>query len=183
MEALEAIAQRKSTRGYAARPVEEGKIDILLKAGNSAPCVGGIHFAVITNPAVLKTVNEKSLHLMKTSGNAFLMGRAALQGYMPLYGAPLLIMVCSLRNTYSEANCAAAVTNMCIAATDVGLGSCYVITPTAAIASDPGLQKAIGLPLDFEPFCGIIAGYAGYDPYAATGTPHGKRRESISYCR
>lgn len=183
MDALEALTKRTSTRAFAARPVEDEKIDALLKAANKAPCVGGIHLAVITNADVIKRINERSLHIMKTSGNPFLMGRAALQGYVPLYGAPLLIMACSLRNTYSEANCAAAATNICNAATALGLGSCYVVTPTPAIATDAELQRTIGIPLDYEPFCGAIVGYPGYDPNATSGSPFGKRRESISYCR
>jgi nitroreductase len=134
---------------------------------------------VVLNPALLKEINDKTLTAMKNSGNDFLMGRAALPGYQPLYGAPLLLLLSApAEHPYGRDNCAAAVTTAGIAATALGLGSCYVISPILALEPDRDLAAKVGIPDGFRPVCGLIAGYAGPDNFAAPR----QEFKNVHYC-
>jgi nitroreductase len=133
-------------------------------AGRSAPKAGAFHISVITNADTLKTIDEKTLNIMKNSGG-FLKERASLEGYRPLYGAPALFLISSLDVPYKETNAACAATNITIAATALGLGSCYVISATLAFKDDPTLQKQTGIPESYSPVCGVLVGYAGGEKF------------------
>lgn len=180
MDAVRAIEARRSVRSYHGKAVEEDKIEILLNAANNAPKAGPFHISVVTNPDVLKEINDKALAGMKNSGNSFLVERAALPGYQPLYGAPLLLLFSAPEeNIYSLANVSNAATSAIIAATSLGLGSCYAVTPTLPFAGDKTLAEKLGIPSGMKPMCGVLAGYADGNKFSAP------RQEvpNISYCR
>lgn len=180
MDALKALEIRKSVREYQAKPVEAEKLETILKAANNAPKAGEFQISVILNAGLLKEINDKALDCMKKSGNAFLMERAALPGYEPLYGAPvLLVFSAPPENPYSFANVSNAATSGIIAATALGLGSCYIVTPTLALNEEPSLVKKIGVPEGFSPLCCMIAGYAGGDKYASPK----QVLNNINYCK
>jgi nitroreductase len=167
METLKALALRKSVRSYKNQPVEQQKLDGILKAGNHAPNAGPFLITVIQNPDYLREINDAALTGMKNSGNEFLMQRAALPGYQPLYGAPYLILLSAPAEGYGMANTSCAATNMTIAAADLGLGSCYVITPTLALDGKNTLSRKLNLPEGFVPMCGVLLGYAGDEGFPA----------------
>jgi nitroreductase len=61
---------------------------------------------------------------------------------------------------YKEVNAACAATNITIAATALGLGSCYVGSTTrGAFTDDMVLQKKAGIPDRYAPMCGVLIGY------------------------
>lgn len=166
MDAIKAIEARKSVRSYQGRAVEKEKIETLVMAAKNAPKAGNFHITVITNKEILGKINDTTLDAMKKSGNEFLMSRAALDGYMPLYGAPVLIMLSAPpEETFSAVNTACAATNVCIAATALGLGSCYVVSPTLTLGPDKEMCRKIGFPEGYAPFCGVLIGYAGEEKF------------------
>ncbi|MDL2286925.1 nitroreductase family protein, partial [Desulfococcaceae bacterium OttesenSCG-928-F15] len=168
MDTLQALEIRKSVREYQAKAVEAEKLESILKAANNAPKAGAFQVSVVLNPDLLKEINDKALLCMKKSGNAFLMERAAQPGYEPMYGAPvLLVFSAPPENPYSLANVSNAATSGIIAATALGLGSCYIITPTLALNEEPALCAKIGIPQGFRPMCCMLAGYAGGDKFAS----------------
>jgi nitroreductase len=168
MDTLQALQSRKSVRNYLAGPVENDKLELLLKAANSAPKAGEFHISLVLNPALLREINDKAHQAMKDSGNDFLVERAALPGYRPLYGAPaLLIFSAPAENPFSPATTANAATTAAIAATALGLGSCYVVTPTLALNADAALAGKLGIPSGYTTMCGLLAGYAGEENVAA----------------
>lgn len=180
MDALKALEIRKSVREYQAKPVETEKLEAILKAANNAPKAGEFQISAVLNPDLLKEINDKALLCMKNSGNAFLMERAALPGYEPMYEAPLLLVFSAPpENPYSVANVSNAATSGIIAATALGLGSCYIVTPTLALNEDPALMKKIGVPEGFKPMCCMIAGYAGGDRFASPK----QEMNNINYCK
>lgn len=167
MDAIKAVETRSSARAYAAKPLTANELDTLIKAAQNAPKAGDFHISVITNPAMLREINDKALTAMQNSGNDFLMSRAALPGYMPLYDAPaLLLFSAPPEGPYGAVNCACAATAAAIAATGLELGSCYVVTPTLALAADPGLNAKLALPAGFKAMCGLLAGYKNGEKFA-----------------
>lgn len=168
MDAIKAIETRKSARSYLDRAVGADDQKTLVTAAKSAPKAGTFHITVVTNKELLREINDKTLEAMKNSGNEFLMSRAALPGYMPLYGAPLLIVLSApAEEPYAAVNTACAATNACVAATGLGLGSCFVVSPTLALVPDKDLSGRAGVPDGFKVFCGVLAGYAGEEKFAA----------------
>jgi len=180
MEAIKAIELRKSVRSYKKEAVAEEAIAIILKAANLAPTAGDFHISVILNAELLREINDKALDIMKHSGNAFLMERASLPGYQPLYGAPLLLLFsASAENPYSIANVSNAATTAVIAATSLELGTCYAITPTLPLEQDKDLRARAGVPAGLKALCGVLIGHPDGDRFATSR----KERDNISYCR
>ncbi|GBF34709.1 nitroreductase [Desulfocucumis palustris] len=180
MNALEAIKARKSTRRYKPNAVEAEKIEQLISAANNAPKAGTFHISVVENQAVLKSLNDAALTSMKNSGNDFLMSRAALDGYQPLYGAPVLFLLSAPEGApYNQANVSCAAANMTVAATALGLGSCYVIAPLLGLQAKPELVGKIGIPQGFVPVCGVLTGYSdgnAFETAKSTGN-------NVNYCK
>lgn len=96
------------------------------------------------------------------------MKRAAIPAYSPLYDAPVLLMLSSQPDLYAQANAACAATCMTIAATGLGLGSCYVTTPTLALDGENDLSKRAGITEGNVPICGVLLGYAGEESFPPT---------------
>jgi nitroreductase len=110
------IYARRSIRVYQDRPLERDKIVQLLKAGMAAPSACNIQpweYIVVTEKATLDAM------------------RADAAGFGD-YNAPVAIVVCGYNefipwgNDEGALDCAAAIENMLIAATAMGLGSVWM---------------------------------------------------------
>lgn len=159
MNTLEALAKRKSVRGYTSQPVEQEKLETILQYGNKAPNAGPFQMTVIRNKELLQKINDITLAAMKTGDNDFLRERAAIPGYQPLYGAPVFILLSAPEGGYSQVNAACAVTNMAAVATELGLGTCYVVSALLAFQKEPNLAQKVNLPEGYVPQCGMLLGY------------------------
>lgn len=160
MDTLEALKSRKSIRSYLQKSIEKQKSDRLVEAAKGAPKAAPLHLTVIENRDMLKYMNDLALQTMKRAGNEFLQSRAALPGYEPFYGAPYLILMSSSADPFGMATASCAAMNVIMAATDLGLGSCYVVSPTLALKSDAKLSARLGIPNGLTGLCGVLAGYA-----------------------
>jgi nitroreductase len=179
MNTLDALQKRKSIRGYLDKTVEKEKLNLILKYGNKAPNAGPFQMSVITNKEILKTINDTVMDIMKSSDNDFMKMRSSIPGYQPLYGAPMLIVLSAPKEGFGAANTANAVTNMCIAATELGLGSCFVIAPLMVLDGTNELCKKIGIPEGFTPMCGMLLGYASENQIP--GKPYVEDYSNINY--
>jgi len=163
MNVSEAIAKRKSIRAYLDKSVPEDDVAKIVEAGRWAPNAGPFQISVIRDAGLRKKINDRTLDGMIHSANEFLQQRAALPGYQPLYGAPVVILLSaqadvphSLRNTSLSAE------NMLLQATGLGLGSCYLVSPTLALNGEKNhdLAREAGVPDGYAVQCVIIVGYA-----------------------
>ncbi len=180
MDALEAIAARKSVRAYLEKPVEAQKIAALVAAGKNAPKSGEFHMTVIENKELLQDINGKALNAMKNSGNQFSMSRAALDGYQPLYGAPLLIVLSAPEESrYAMACCSCAAANITIAAAALELGSCYLVSPLTVLNQGKEYLQKFGLPANWKAICCVIAGYPGGDAFSMPK----KEKDNVTYIK
>lgn len=157
METMQAIALRKSCRDYTDQEVEEEKLKQVLQAINHAPGIGVFHVTVIRNREFLRLIDDATLETMK-NGNDFTKAMAAQPGYRPLYHAPIFI-VFSIPDPMIEASAASAITTMTIAATDLGLGSCFVRSPILPLAPDSQLSARLNLPEGYFASVGMLLGY------------------------
>jgi nitroreductase len=148
---IDLIRARRSIRKYRQKPVEKDKIDLLIEAGLRAFSSRGSQpweFVVVTDPQTIAKLSEA-----KKSGSAF------------LKDAPLAIVVCVDRTKtdmwIEDASIAAAVLHL--AATDLGLGSCWIQIRLRDHAPNKSsgayVSNLLGLPKDLEVECMIAMGY------------------------
>lgn len=90
------------------------------------------------------------------NSEGFMRQRASIPGYEPLYGAPTLIVISAPEGPFSQINVSTSATTMILAATDLGLATCYVVSPIAILTQ---LKDKLNLPEDFIPVSGILVGY------------------------
>ena len=163
MDAMDAILKRKSVRAYEDKPVPADALSKIIEAGQWPPNAGPFQITVIRKAALRQKINDSALQAMKNSGIEFAMQRAALPGYQPAYGAPVLILLSApAEGPLGPVNAALAAENMLLAATGLGLGSCYLMSPTRALngESNKDLAREAGVPEGHDVQCAVIVGFA-----------------------
>lgn len=166
MNTLEALEARKSIRGYLSDAIEQDKLDAVLKAGNEAPKAGAFHMTVIRNAELIREIDQATAEAVAASGNAFLMKRFEEPGFSPTYGAPVLVVLSAPNGGYSTETVACAVTNMGVAAVELGLGTCYLVGVLMAFSVRPDLLERLDLPNGFAPHAAMVLGYPSPDQVA-----------------
>ena len=156
MQVMECIRKRRSVRKYLAVPVDWEKIGIILDAGRLSPSAGNIQdwqFLVVLDEDKRKQISEACLN----------------QAWMA--DAPIHIIICSItehskqfyglrgERLYSIQNCAAAAENMLLAATSLGLGSCWI----GAFDEDI-VKRVCRIPDRARPQIILTIGYADEEP-------------------
>ena len=182
MNISEAIAKRKSVRAYLDKPVPDDDLEKIIEAGRWAPNAGAFQISVVRNPGLRQRINDRTLDAMHRSANEFLRQRASLPGYQPLYGAPVLILLSGPADApHSARNTSLAAQNMLLQATGLGLGSCYLFSPTLALNGEDNrdLAREAGIPDGYAVQCAVIVGYAENENKFALGER--TRKGSVSY--
>lgn len=182
MNVSEAIAKRKSVRAYLDKPVLAEDLAKIVEAGQWAPNAGEFQISVIRDAGLRQRINDLTQDAMVNSGIDFLQQRVSLPGYQPLYGAPVLILLSGPTEApYSAANTSLAAENMLLQATELGLGSCYIVSPTLALnaGSHRALAQEAGIPEGFELQCAVIVGYAAAKNKFSVGER--AKRGSVNY--
>jgi nitroreductase len=149
MNIQETIYARRSIRKYQDKPVENEKIELLLKAAMAAPSGMNIkpwEFIVITDADVLEDI------------------RSALR--FGKFNAPLAIAVCgntsffkhTMASQYWVQDCSAATQNILLAAVGLGLGSVWCgVHPIHVFTKR--IMKILALPEHVLPLNVIYVGY------------------------
>lgn len=155
---LSLILQRRSIRKYLDQPVEEEKIEQLLKAAMAAPSAMNRQpweFVVIRDQEILEKIH-KTLTFGKMQ-------------------APLAIVVCGnlsgiskkLTNGFWVQDCSAATQNILLAATGLGLGSVWCgVHPIYTY--EKSISTFLGLPEGIKPLNVIFIGYPAEEKEART---------------
>lgn len=163
MNVSEVISKRKSVRAYLDKAVPSDDVAEIVEAGRWAPNAGPFQISVIRNVGLRRRINDRTLDAMIHSGNMFLQQRASLPGYQPIYGAPVLILLSAPADApYGAVNGALAAENMLLEATGLGLGSCFLVSPTFALNGENNrdLAQEAGVPDGYVVQCAVIVGYA-----------------------
>ncbi len=163
MDVSEAIAKRKSVRAYEDMPVLDDVLKKVIAAGQWAPNAGPFQISVVRNVGLRQRINNRAKDAMIHSGNDFLQARASLPDYEPLYGAPVLVLLSAPSDSpMGTINTALAAENMLLEATELGLGSCFLMTPARALNGEKNqdLAKKAGIPDGYVVHCAVIVGRA-----------------------
>ncbi|MDD5772314.1 MAG: nitroreductase family protein [bacterium] len=157
----ELVKHRYSVRSYKSQPVEENKLEKILEAARFAPTAANFQaFRLI----VIKTEHNK-------------------QGLRRIYDrdwfvqAPILICACGIPSkswvrkdgkNYNDVDVAIVMDHLILAATEEGLGTCWIgaFDPIAA-------KEVLALPKEFEPVAFTPLGYPN-------DQPNDKKRKSMA---
>lgn len=163
MDAIEALMARRSIRSYTDEKPTAEQLETITAAMNNAPSARACFITVVTDAAVLAAMDE-AVYTEMLSQEGFGKQRASIPGYRPLYGAPAVIVISAPDGlALGGVNAACACTAGAVAATALGLGSCFVMGPGAAARLIPDLKETLKVPEGYTPFCGLLVGYAN-DP-------------------
>lgn len=142
------IFKRKSIRKYLDKPVEQEKIELMLKAGMQAPSAANQQpweFLVVTDKEKLQQLSEMSPYA-KPLANA----------------AVAFILIGNLAKAHFpgswQQDLAAASENILLEATDLGLGGVWLGTAPEQDRMDY-ISKLFSLPEDLKPFSVLSIGY------------------------
>ena len=154
MDTLTAIAQRHSTRAFTSKPVAQPLLEQIVDAGRRAPTARNEQpwqFVVVTDATMRKRLAQLADY-----------GR-----FIADAGACVAVF-CSDTKYYLEDGCAAT-ENILLAATALGVQSCWVAGDKKAYA--PRVAELLGVPAGYKLVALLALGYA-----ASPGQAPAKRR-------
>lgn len=120
---IEVIMQRRSIRHYLDKAIPEEDLKQIIDCGMHAPSARNKqnwHFTVITNRDMIETINKMTLEGMER------LGIQKEPDFHVFYHAPVVIVLSSAIEGFSELNCGCALENMAIAAKAIGIDSCII---------------------------------------------------------
>ena len=168
MNVLEAIKARRSIRSYQDKPVEEEKLKTVLEAARWAASARNMQewkFVVVRD-------REKRQQLMKAAKGQKFVGEA-----------PVVIAACGTITDHVMScgqlsypiDVAIAVTDMTLAAVELGLGTCWI-----GAFSEPEVKKILSIPDEVRVVVLLTLGYPATTP---SPTPRKPLEEIVSYDR
>ena len=199
---IEAIHNRMSIRSYKPKPVPKDIINTIIQAGNQAPSRGREEekdgkkifsfqpwrFVVVQDQKFRQKLVQITLPFWKTMTESIKethpeIYENVMKQYeampepkdMVYYSAPVIIFVVGLKGF--DVSCALACENIMIAATSLGLGSCYVGFG-AMVTGNADVVEALELKDNERIFGPILLGYPKEEP-SALASIRAKKKEPI----
>lgn len=135
MNVLQAIRERRAVRDYKQEPVSAGMIYQLISSASWAPSAMNEqpwHFTVITDKALLDEISQKAKAWLLQSVSSMprpnhFRDLLADENFHILYHAPALIVISApVGGQWVTEDCALAGQNLMLAATGLGLGTCWI---------------------------------------------------------
>lgn len=164
-ETLKILKQRRSIRSYKDEQITDEELQAVLEAGQYAPNAGdqAWHFTAVQNRKLLERLNLAAKEAAKQMDMEHLRRLGNDEQFHCLYHAPTLIIISGDERAPMplDADCAAAMENLLLAAESVGLGSCWIFFVLLAFHSSQGaeLRKELKFPEGFKPYDAAVFGY------------------------
>jgi nitroreductase len=156
---LSPIFSRRSVRRYTGAPVTDEQLRDLLEAAMAAPSAAGKdpwHFIVVRDQEMLKRVAENLPY-----------GKFIVQAGMCIIVCGDLERAHANEHSYMTQDCSAAIENLMIAATILGLGTCWLgVHPREDRVQS--LITLFKLPKNIVPLSGIAVGWPAEIPAPRT---------------
>jgi nitroreductase len=179
MDVFDAIRKRRAVRLYRPDPVSREQVLAILDAGNRAP--SGLNrqpweFLIVTGNTVLEmgrsyrsTLDEYLSHWDKSPMRDFITREGFIRFAETYGGAPVVIVVLVPTDplpNFKKADlesASAALENLMLAATALGLGTCWMTGP---LRDEPALRRILAIPDDREIVAVTPLGYPATVPEA-----------------
>lgn len=149
MKMLDLVKARYSVRKYLPNPVEKSKLDYIMECVRLAPSAVNFQpwrFAVVTEAGRLARIKETYSREWMASVSCIIV---ACVDHHVSWHRP------SDGKDHADVDVAIAVEHLCLAAAEVGLGTCWVCNFNV-----PLCREALGLPDNLEPVALVPVGYA-----------------------
>jgi nitroreductase len=155
---IELLLNRRSVRDFTAQPIDHEQLKFIIECGMYAPNAKNKqnwHFTVITNLDTIEEINRMTIAGMDR------LGIKREEDYHIFYHAPVVIILSSMIEGFSELNCGCAVENMAIAAKAFDIDSCIVgQTRFMYHQADPfDINRMLKIPDGFEHDVAICLGH------------------------
>ena len=155
MDCIETINRRRSIRKFKNMDIGKGNIDILLNAAQAAPSAGnmqGRDFIIVTDRTIKRelVVAAHNQHFM-ASAPVIIVAVANIRRSSSRYG--------SRGELYAVQDATASVMNIMLAATNIGLGTCWIGAFDEDIVRD-----ILNIPIGERPVALVPIGYPDEDP-------------------
>lgn len=183
-EALKVILERTSVRSFESKQIDDEQLKTVVKAAlNAATAMGrqSYHISVVQNRSLLNKISNSVASLLVETEVPSLVERGRDENFDIFHHAPTVVFLSSDGTHYSLADCANSAQNMCLAATALELGSCYIGSFVQAFESKDGdaLLKEFNLPKEYAPVFAVALGY----PKTKIFDPKKERVEKVTYIR
>ena len=156
----ELLKNRRSVRKYKPQQITDAELDAILEAGLYA--ASGKN----SQKTVMVAVRDKQTRDQLSRMNAEILGTTS----DPFFGDPCVVVVLSdpERNTWLEDG-SLVMGNLMLAASEMGLGSCWIHRAKEEFESEEGkaLLRRLGIDGEYEGIGHCILGYAAEEPKAA----------------
>jgi nitroreductase len=166
-ETFSSILKRRSIRSYRQKPVGQADLDRILEAGRYAPTAMNQqpwHFTVIRDPELLVKLESSCRNAFLESNIDALRKVAGQEGFSVFYHAPLIVIVSADSAALApQYDATLAMGNMMVAATSLGIGSCWTHAVMMYYSTGRGREVfrelGIGFPEQHEPYAAAVFGY------------------------
>ncbi len=155
-EVLEIIKNRRSVKKYKSTPVPQELIEKVAEAGAYAPTGRNLQAPIIiaiSNKEKRDWLSQKNAEILGTDTD-------------PFYGAPVVLVTLYDKSMHTGIYDASLVMeNMMLAATALGLGSCWIHRAKEVFETEEGkaFLKELGISGDYEGVGNCILGYIDGD--------------------
>jgi len=172
-ETISTILNRRSIRAYKPEQIKAEDLQLILKAGMFAPSAmnqQSWHFTVVQNQEMLQKINQTLRGVFLKSGNKRFEDMAKSEKFNAFYNAPTLIIVSGDEKAIApQCDCTLAMGNMFLAASSVGIGSCWIHALNQLGNTEEGntLISALGIPQGNKIFTSGVFGHAAVEAPAA----------------
>ena len=167
-ETLTVLKNRRSTRAYKPKLIEEDKLNTIIEVGTYAASGKGLQSPIIIS------VTDRALRDKLSKMNAKILGA----DIDPFYGAPQLLIVLADKSvpTYVYDG-SLVIGNMMIAAEDLGIASCWIHRAKEEFESPEGKEilKEIGIEGDYEGIGHLVLGY----PAGTVSEPAPRKKDYV----
>ncbi len=154
-----AMRSRFSCRKMTSELITEEELQFIIEAGRLAPLAAGdnktSHLTVVHGGKLMEDIREACMYTRKDGSRMD-----------PLYGASTIIFFSAtdISDDHIEyANAGCVIENMCLAATSLGLGSCYIWGCLRKLRKQPELIEKLQLPEGHEILSAFVCGHTNME--------------------
>lgn len=143
------FTKRRAVRQFSSDSISDEDIKNLIAAFQTSPC--GMHQSDVMNLVVVKDEGLRK-EIEKATDNS-------------CYDAPVLFIINTKKGSvFGERDASAAAENIMLEATDLGLGSVYVMSGAAKLNDYSDIRKELGIVSDFQTTVIVPVGKIAREP-------------------
>ncbi|EKF86218.1 nitroreductase family protein [Methanobacterium formicicum] len=161
-QVLDIIKSRRSVRKYQDKQIKDEELEKILEAAIYAPTGHNDqpwHFTIIQNRDLINQINEGAKEVMKTMDVEWIANMGKAESLNIFHQAPTIIIVSGRKDaTTPLVDCAAAVSNMLLAAESMDIGSCWIGLAKFYFLNGENMEE-FGIPENYEVHFGVSLGY------------------------